>query len=207
MSRAGARAALAAAIAVALVAGRAAARPPVAYRIDPAASRFDVKTGTAGLLGGLAHDHLIRAKDPRGRVVYDPADPGASSVEVEVDATTLLVKDEGIDEDDRKEIEETLKGEEVLHVEKHPTIRFRSTKVEGTPPRLRVRGELTLHGTTRAIEVPVEITIEEGGAAIRARGTFEARTSDYGMKPYSAALGTIRVADRVEFDFEAVGRR
>jgi polyisoprenoid-binding protein YceI len=173
-----------------------------AYRLDPA-SRFEVRTKTAGLFGAFAHEHLIRAVAPRGEVTSDPASPGACGVRVTVAATTLEVADPGVDAEDRKKIDATLKGEDVLDVARYPEIRFESTRVIGVFPVLSVKGDLTLHGTTRSVDVAVRLEPEPGGTALRARGSFRVKTSEFGMTPYSAGLGTVRVADEVAFDFDA----
>jgi polyisoprenoid-binding protein YceI len=193
----------------ALLIAAAAARAggaPVAYRLDPE-SRFDVKTKTAGLLGGLAHEHVIRARAPAGAIAFDAGAPAACAVAVTVDARTLEVTDREISEKDRAEITATLRGPEVLDVAHFPEIRFASTRVRGIFPALSLEGELTLHGKTRAVEVPITVQPEDGGARIRARGSFRVKTSDFGIAPYSAGLGTIQVKDEVEFDFDAVGVR
>lgn len=59
----------------------------VVYRLTPA-SRLEVKTGKAGLLGSAGHEHLIRACTFSGRVVYYPRARLASPVEIAI-ATTV----------------------------------------------------------------------------------------------------------------------
>jgi hypothetical protein len=59
--------------------------------------------------------------------------------------------------------------------------------LKGTPIRYRA-GELTINGVTRA--VPYRFSDGQGRAEIR--------QSDFGIKPYSALFGTLKVADVVE---------
>src|SRR5207247_9618408 len=70
--------------------GQAAAGDSVVYRLSPA-SRLDVKTGKAGLFGFAGHEHLIRARGFSGRVVYFPAAPAMSRIEITVRADSLAV--------------------------------------------------------------------------------------------------------------------
>ena len=63
-----------------------------------------------------------RFRDVRGTIRIDEADHARSSVEVEIDAGSL---DSGVEQRDAQ-----LKSPEFLHVEQHPTITFRSTRVE-----------------------------------------------------------------------------
>lgn len=172
------------------------------YRILPE-SRFEVRTGTAGLLSGLGDAHVIRADTVEGTVRFAPGRVAASSVEVEVPAEGLRVETP-VDPDDRAEIREAMLTE-VLRAGEHPTIRFRSTAVEPAGDSLRIRAELTLAGTTR----PVSLTLAYRSAVGRvwAWGTFRIRQTDFGIEPYSAGLGTVKVSDEVRFYVEAVAER
>ncbi len=55
--------------------------------------------------------------------------------------------------------------------------------------------------------VAVDVTIAQRSDRLTATGTFSVKQTDFGMKPYSAAGGTIKVADEVTFDFEAIAIR
>ena len=102
---------------------------------------------------------------------------------------------QALDDDDRAGIEQTI-DEEVLA---GTPIEFRSTTVEfgadGGPTR--VEGELELAGQRHPIIV--ELAAGEDG---RLTGTATVRQSDWGMKPYSALFGTLKVADEVEVAIE-----
>ena len=78
-------------------------------------------------------------------------------------------------------------------------IEFGSTAV--TPGagegRLRVTGELEIAGTARPVEVELAI---EGG---RLTGEATIAQSEWGIKPYSALLGALKVADRVRVTVDA----
>ena len=49
----------------------------VVYDAHPA-SRLEVRTGRGGLLRGLGHEHLVRARAFRGRIVHYPSAPERS---------------------------------------------------------------------------------------------------------------------------------
>src|SRR5580698_3926128 len=59
-----------------------------------------------------------------GTVEYDAANPGASSVDVVIDANTIKTLDENRDAH--------LKSGDFLDTAKYPTITFKSTKIEAT---------------------------------------------------------------------------
>jgi hypothetical protein len=50
--------------------------------------------------------------------------------------------------------------------------------------------------------------VKTTGDTLRATGTFSAKQTDFGIKPFRGGPGgTVKVADRVTFDFEAIGVR
>ncbi len=65
-------------------------------------------------------------------------------------------------------------------------------------------GALTLAGQTR--DVTVDLAVAIGADTLRASGTFSVKQTEFGIRPYRGGPGgTVRVADRVTFEIEAVG--
>ena len=169
-----------------------------------AASRFEVKTGKAGLFGFAGHPHVVRARGFAGRVVYHPNAPSESRVEIVVPADSLDVLTPP-DTDEIRKVTQVMRTD-VLHVDEYPVISFVSTGVIPTVDGFQIQGRLTVAGQTR--EVSCDIRAEVGADTLRATGGFSVKQTDYGIRPYRGGpAGTVRVADRVTFTFEAVGIR
>ena len=167
-----------------------------------AASWFEVKTGKAGLFGFAGHDHRIRARAFSGVVVYHPRAIADSRVEIVVPTDSLEVLTPPDTEEIRK-VTQTMRSE-VLHTDQYHEIKFVSKILTRTDDLLRVQGELTLAGQTR--DITLDVTLEIGGDTLRANGTFSIKQTDFGIRPYRGGpAGTVRVADRVDFDVAAVG--
>ena len=83
-----------------------------------------------------------------GQVVLDDKDITHSSVDVSIDATSVNTGVAGRDED--------LKGPKYFDVAQYPTIKFKSKSVEKNGDRLKVSGDLTIHGVTRPATLDVE---------------------------------------------------
>ncbi len=163
-------------------------------QIDTAKSEITVRVYKAGMLGAFGHDHEIGAPIQSGVV-----DTAAHTVELRVAAGSLKVRDPGVSEKDRGEIQKTMVGPEVLDVERNPEIAFRSTGAESAGEGAwRVRGNLTIHGESRPIVVEVR---ETGG---HYRGDTRLKQSEFGIKPIKVAGGTVKVKDeiRIEFDIQ-----
>jgi len=175
----------------------------VVYVLSPA-SRFDVKTGKAGLLGFAGHTHVVRASGFAGRVVYYPDAPSESHVDIVVPADSLAVLGPSDTAEVRK-ITQAMRAD-VLHVNEYPVINFVSASVTPSGEGFHVQGRLTLVGQTR--DVSCDIHAEIARDTLRASGSFSVRQTDFGIRPYRGGpAGTVRVADRVTFSFDAVGIR
>jgi polyisoprenoid-binding protein YceI len=95
---------------------------------------------------------------------------------------------------------------QVLHTSDYPEIRFVVTGATPTAEGARLDGQLTMAGHTRPVQVGA--TVQVGADTLRARGTFAVNQTDFGIQPYRGGPGgSVRVADKVSFDFDAVAVR
>ena len=179
------------------------------YTIVPSESSFWVFVGKTGFLSALAHDHEIGVKSFSGRVVVPAAGAGGGSLEMEVDAPSLAVLDKKPSEEDKKKIFNSMHSE-VLESAKYQKITFKSVSVSDVKQtgndayNFVVNGDLTLHGVTKRIAVPVAATVTP--QQLRATGKYMLKQTDYGIKPYSAAGGTIKVKDEFVVNFNIVAK-
>ena len=188
---------------------------PVTYALDPGRTELVAITHPAGLLGGMAHSHLIAARDPTGTVVYDADAPERSRVEVRASSAKLddddpaLRKKYGLegtlDEGDRRKVGETMRSGSQLDVAHHPDITFvsRSVKANGDGT-LEVSGTLGIHGVEAPVTLPVKVSTE--GGVLRGEGKVHITHRMFGMHPYSAGMGTIRNADGIDLRVTLVGQ-
>ena len=179
------------------------------FEVDPSKSRVRIHLGRAGLLKVLGHDHEIDAPIAEGRVEAASRDPGRSSVRLRFEARRLAVVPGTEPADDAPKVEERMRGEDVLDAVRHPEIVFVSSSVAaeaGEPGRyrLRVRGTLELRGRLLAVEIPLDVRLDDRG--LDARGEVEWRLCDLGVEPPSVG-GVVKVADRFRVTFEIAARR
>jgi polyisoprenoid-binding protein YceI len=188
--------------------------PAAELRVDPSRSTLLVRLYKDGPASAFAHDHVVRAGRFEGTVRYDPAAPAQASVSMEADATTFTADEPALrrrlglpdmKEGTRSEVQRTMMGARQLDAARHPKVRFRSTRVEVQGPgKLRIAGELTLHGRTRPVSFPAEVRFEEG--ALHAKATVRFRQSEFGIEPYRFAFGAVRNRDAVEMIVELVAQ-
>jgi polyisoprenoid-binding protein YceI len=160
--------------------------------IDVKTSVMTVHVFKAGLFSAMGHDHEIAAPLSSGSV-----DAAGHHVELHVTAAALQVRDPKGSEKDRGEIQKTMLGPDVLDVEHHAEIVFRSSGAEPAGAgSWTVRGDLALHGQTRPVTLAVT---EKAGHYV---GTARLKQTDFGIKPIKIAGGAVRVKDEVQIDFD-----
>lgn len=180
------------------------------FTIVPLQSRIEIKTGKAGLLKSVAHEHLVHAEQITGSIVFDKTVLAESMIALTVPSASLKLDATKVDPKDAREIEETMEGKKVLDVARYPTIQFESRELSGqeTAPHqyaLELVGDLSMHGVTRSITVPVTVHIT--GNTLIGSGATRIKQTDFGIKPYSAALGTIKVKDELQLVFSITAQQ
>lgn len=179
------------------------------YRLDAGQSRFTVQAFAEGLLSGFGHNPTIAIRGFEGEAESEGDTLEAAKLRVRVNADSLAVADD-IKEKDRQEIEQLMR-EQVLETGRYPEIVFESTSVtasrlSGGRYRVRVIGDLTLHGVTgRNLWIQAEVKPTEDG--LRAQGEFTLRQTDYQIRPVSVAGGTLKVKNELKFSFDIVATK
>lgn len=163
------------------------------YTLGPEDGILAVRTSRTGAVAKAGHDLLIHVTEWSATL-----DTDTPSVTLDADATSLRVREgtggmKPLDEDDHANIETTIDDEVLLRRD----IGFRSTRVEPTDGGLRVQGDLTLAGQTRPIAF--DLSLADG----RVTGAAVVRQTDWGMKPYTALFGALKVADEVRVEIDA----
>jgi polyisoprenoid-binding protein YceI len=137
----------------------------------------------------------------QGAIEYDPDRPTEASIDVVIDASNISTLDEQRDAH--------LKSADFLHVEKHPTITFKSKKlVKVGDGEWKISGDLTIHGVTKEVVLNAEGPTPEGkdpfgNVRIGASASTKIKRSDFGLT-WNAALetGGILVGDDLKIELE-----
>jgi polyisoprenoid-binding protein YceI len=114
------------------------------WQIDPnhTAAQFSVRhLGISTVRGAFTK--------ASGTVVYDPADVGKTMIDVTIDANSVDTRVERRDND--------LRSPNFFDVAKFPTLTFKSKHIEANGAgKLKVNGDLTIHGVTKEVVLDVE---------------------------------------------------
>ena len=200
-------------IVIAAVAGAVAltAQTTELFVIDPTGSTITLHVGKAGMFGFAGHDHEIVAPVSDGDIVLDRLDAARSRISIRFDASALKVTGKGEPASDVPEVQRVMLGERVLDAQRYPVIAFTSRTISvtqrspGERMTLQVAGDLTLHGVTRRVTVPVSVQVMAD--RLRADGTAVVRQTEFNIRPVTAGAGTVRVKNEVDVSFSVAARR
>ena len=199
----------------------AAAASEVTYTLDPSKTwLYVIVTIDKSTIGSaLGHDHAIAATGWSGSVTW-PA-PGSSdwskcSVRIDVPVSGLKVdppgyrEHAGLDADgavgdkDKATITGNFKGKRQLDASTHSKISFRSTSCAPAGDKVSVKGTLTIRGVGATVTAPM--TVSHDGTSFSASGRFSANHTDFGFKPFTAALGALKNNNKLTFVINTKGK-
>ena len=172
--------------------------PPGRYTLGPEDATLTVRTGKAGAASKAGHNLRIEVTSWRATLSIGEA-PAEAELELTADPRSLRVREgsggmQALGDDDRASIEQTI-DDEVLA---GGAIEFRSRRVApAADGALSVEGDLALAGASH----PVAFDLS-GGDDGRLTGRARIRQTDWGIKPYSALFGTLKVVDEVEVEID-----
>jgi polyisoprenoid-binding protein YceI len=150
----------------------------VTYTLDPGHTQVEFTWNHYGFSNPMAQFGKVDAK-----VDFDPADPSKSSVTATIPMNTV--------NSNIAKLDTRLQSADYFDAAKFPTATFKSTKVEkgATPDKLKVTGDLTLHGVTKPVTLDVTVNkVGEHPMRKAPAAGFEAtaviKRSDFGITNY-----------------------
>ncbi len=173
--------------------------PAGTHAFGPQDGQLLLRVYREGVASKMGHDLVIEVKDWSAKVDVNPEDLSQSSIEATAQVPSFSVIEgtggaKPLSQGDKADIKKNI-TEKVLTGS--PSISFRST---GTPSvngsRATVPGELTINGTARPITLDVML---DGG---KAKTKFKVAQTEFGIKPFKAFMGALKVRDDVEVELE-----
>ena len=160
---------------IALLAIAAQSRAADNYKVDPvhSAAVFRIQHANIGYVWG-------RFNDPAGTFTLDLADPPKSTFNIQLQVANVDTHN------DKRDAH--LKSPDFFNAKQYPTITFKSTAVKQSPSAkvLDVTGDLTLHGVTKSVTIPVELTgtgqFPPGTERAGVEATFTIKRTDFDIK-------------------------
>ncbi len=180
------------------------------YRLHTQNTQIDILVWKRGLLAGFGHNHVISAAGIEGRLVLVPGQLTRSRFELSFPVDALLIDAP----DARKRFKDYFSKpistqarqatranmlKKIFTNKKSSRIIVRSAEITGPGPGYLLRLRVSFNGVQRKLVARVEL---RGSAAeLEARGRLRLDLRRFGIRPVSAALGTIRIGDTVDIYF------
>ena len=170
--------------------------PPGEYKVDSHNGRLMLRTFREGMAALVGHDLVIEITRWQGTVTIP--DGGQPRLALTIDMGSFEVREglhgvkpltDGDREDIKGSIAETLKTQQ----HKQASFESRTVRVEGN--QATVDGAFTLAGTTQ----PLQLTVQQNGDST-VTGKAVVQQTLWGIKPYKAFLGALKVRDTVEVE-------
>ena len=162
------------------------------FTASPDDSKITIYTFKHGLLSKIAHDLVIDAPDFDATLqrVGDELE-----LSLTISGAALTVTSRNVSADQKREIQGNIR-KKVLDTARHPQI-----CVSGQGPAVggphKINAQVELHGRSRSIPIEVAVDGTEGNTVLKTR--FEIKQSDFGIKPYSAMMGTLKTMTSLSF--------
>jgi polyisoprenoid-binding protein YceI len=163
--------------------------------------RITLRTFRDGLVAQAGHDLIIDVVRWSGELVVG-ADLSPESLAVSVDLGALVVREgtggiKPLSDRDKREIAVTAR--KTLAADRYPQATFTATSFDLSADGAggTIVGTLALAGQSR----PQRLAVSQTAPGVY-RATTTIRQTDFGIKPYSAFLGSLKVADAVQVEVE-----
>jgi polyisoprenoid-binding protein YceI len=191
-------------------------RGATVYDVSPQSSQLAIYVFRGGKFSRLGHNHVMTSQSLTGRVWVHP-EFARSGFELSFPVAQLVVDDvearraagsdfpPDIPQADKDGTRKNMLKPDVLDAEHYPQVKLRSAKVGGTLEAPQLTAHITIKETSRDVAVPVKI--EVAGAKLTASGEFDVLQTEFGMKPFSVALGALEVQDRLHIKFNVVAEK
>jgi polyisoprenoid-binding protein YceI len=183
------------------------------YRLAPERSTLHILVYRGGTMANLGHNHVISSSTLSGYVwLHD--DLRRSGFNIALPVNDMIVddaqarKDEGADfvsvvnDSARAGTRANMLKPEQLDGEHYPVIRLGSLDITGARAQPQVHVQITIKNKTSDLIVPVQLAA--GEESLRVMGQFQTKQSDFGIQPYSVAMGALQVQDPLTVKFELV---
>jgi len=167
-----------------------------------------------GPLSHLGHHHVISHHNIIG-IVDVASDLLKSNIMLELAVADFKIDDpvlrklEGGDFDGevpQKDIDGTrinMLGEDLLNVNRFPTIKVHSVSMSGDFPNINIMASVNIKGAEYTVEFPANIELEKNSFV--ASGQTEITHSELGLLPFTALGGLLSVRDVLIFKYEISG--
>ena len=176
--------------------------------IAPDESLLTITVRRGGALARLGHDHVVASRSLQG--VVAPA-LGRAQFRFRLDEMSVdeagLRQAAGLTTTPSADAIAGTRHNMLVHVleaERYPWV---SIAVRRTDDKQVFDADITLHGVTRTVQLPVRVEQAADGRRLQASGSLLLKQSDFGIVPFAVLGGAMAVQDQMELAFRITARQ
>jgi polyisoprenoid-binding protein YceI len=172
------------------------------WTIDVSDGELLIHTGVAGRASKMGHRLTIAMRRWQATVRWSDGAPVAAQLTVDVDSLEVLRGEGGLTPlSGSQKILVRSNALRQLGAGRFPEICFDADSIDRSRDGYRLAGTLQIHGKTRP--QVIDLRTEDLGEVWRLSSQAVVRQSDFGVKPYSLLMGSLKVTDDVTILFTA----
>ena len=172
------------------------------WSLDGSHGELLIRTGVAGRAAQMGHRLTIAMRSWQATIQWDSDEPVSAELTVDVGSLEVVRGEGGLTPlSGPEKILVRSNALRSLDAKRHPRITFVANDIERTGEGYRLTGTLTIHDTSRP--QVVDVRTDAQGENWWLTSETKVRQSEFGIKPYSQLLGSLKVADDVVLAFSA----
>jgi polyisoprenoid-binding protein YceI len=173
------------------------------WSLDASDGELVVRTGVTGRAAKMGHRLTIAMNSWQATVRWAGGEPVEAELAVAVTSLEVLRGEGGLKP--LSGAEKTLARSNALKsldADRFPQIRFQANDIAKTGDGYRLSGTLEIHGMAR--QRAIDLRVDDVGNSWRLCCEADVRQSEFGVKPYSMLMGSMKVVDNVIVSLTAV---
>ena len=166
------------------------------WKLDASDGQLLVHTGVTGRAAKMGHRLTIAMNNWAATVRWSAGEPVDAELTIEVASLDVLRGEGGVK--GLSAPEKALARSNALRTldaDRYPQIRFHADDIDKVEDGYRLGGALEIHGMSEEREIGLRVA--DLGDAWRLSCKTVVRQSDFGIKPYSMLMGSMKVVDAV----------
>ncbi len=188
---------------------KAQSNAPVVFTIDSTTSEIHWRVYKSGVLASLGHNHVIAVAKPTGKIFLSQTLP-ESRIEMELSVADLIIDNQTLrarygedfssepSADDIAGTRSNMLSKSVLNEAIFPNIKITGIALSGFGVGQTIDLAIQLLGRTISVNVPINVEPPINGI-IQMQAEFRITHKQLGLKPFSALLGALQVAEEIDF--------
>ncbi|MGE2718496.1 YceI family protein [Mycolicibacterium celeriflavum] len=166
------------------------------WNLDQSDGELTIRTGVEGRAAKMGHRLTIAMNSWHATVAWSDGEPSEVSLSVEVESLEVLSGEGGVTPLTAPEKALARSNAlKVLNAKRFPRIEFETSDIAKSSDGYRLTGTLQINGKAR--DQVVDLNVQDVDGVWRMSSQTEVRHSDFGLKPYSMLMGSMKVADAV----------